>query len=79
MRPGTPTMQIKGKILAESAKAIQFQIHSIAGYPEDQPFKSSWFPLSQTSKITHAKPESEELDELTVSVWIMQQKGYEYE
>lgn len=66
MRPGDPVIEIKGKKLRESAKAIQFEFSQANGVCLDQA-RVEWFPFSQISKISE--------DSLIVSVWIMGEKG----
>jgi len=78
MRPGTPCIRIGGKILAESEKAIQIRMETILDTPEETP-TVQWFPLSQIDKIKHRLKSEETGDELWVSLWIMKQKGYDYE
>lgn len=61
---------IKGTILRETEKALQFRVDSISG--EDIDSKTEWFPKSQIDKQFTSKVDGE--DWLLVSEWILQQK-----
>lgn len=63
---------LTGYLLRESDKAVQFQVETVDGEPLGKP-KTEWFPFSQveSSQITHSP---NEMDTLTVSQWIVDQK-----
>jgi hypothetical protein len=64
---------LTGYRLKETDKAVQFQVETVDGEPL-QEAKTEWFPLSQveSSQTTHTP---DEMDTLTVSEWIVEQKG----
>lgn len=64
---------IKGNILRETDKAIQFEIEEIAGQTlEDR--TTMWFPLSQMKSITRSH--STELDSIEVAEWILKKAEF---
>lgn len=65
--------QLHGQIMAQSAKAIQFQIWD----DELDTFRTEWFPLSQISSIHRMyNPETETFDIIMTSEWVLKQKGW---
>ena len=63
--------QLQGEIVGESAKAIKFSV-----YDSDQDKTiTEWFPVSQLSSIHRMfDAETDTLDVLMVSEWILKQK-----
>ena len=89
-RESEPTYTLKGKHLAESAKAVKFRVDDIvedvnlSGVNLDSP-KIEWFPFSQISRMVKVPPPNytenapdaeEEKDIIVVKRWILQQKGF---
>jgi hypothetical protein len=76
----TTYVQLRGYHKRETDKAILFDIREIEGEPLDKP-KQEWFPVSQMKSQTYKKDRTmadiDELDELWVSQWIAQQKGFD--
>jgi len=74
-RPGDKFINLSGKILGETAKAIRFSVEGVAGKRLGQSqYRTVWFPLSQVNSIVHQPPHSTEDDTLKVSEWIWKQK-----
>ena len=71
MRATDPVHTITGTYIADTAKAIHFEIHAICN-EACEPNKQ-WFPFSQVSKIT--KDKNVGCDTLIVSEWILKEKG----
>lgn len=63
--------KLKGTILHETEKAIQFNIDSVQGeYLEDS--QTEWFPISQTKSITRTSGQG--TDEIEVAEWLLKRK-----
>lgn len=74
-RPGDKFINLSGKILGETAKAIRFSVEGVAGKRLGQSqYRTVWLPLSQVNSIVHQPPHSTEDDTLKVSEWIWKQK-----
>lgn len=65
---------IEGYAFGETAKALNFEIHTISGEEIASP-KKEWFPFSQLKKIVRQPKNSQERDMIIVSEWICKQKG----
>jgi hypothetical protein len=63
---------LHGSVLSETAKAMKFEIEKINEDTLEEP-QVEWFPFSQIKSIMKSK--SQELDNITVSDWIMDAKG----
>jgi len=77
MSRSTVVHAVYGEKLAESAKAIKWQIREIQGiyiYELGEPVKIDWFPFSQVSK-SFTSPDKKD-NYLIVSEWILEQKGF---
>jgi hypothetical protein len=75
----TVYLSLKGFIIAETDKAILFDVTSVSGTDLGQ-IKREWFPLSQVSKITRAskqaEPGSEEAkDTICAAEWLCAKKN----
>ena len=70
--PTDVLVTITGTHLAESAKAIKFQVLKIDGTPIDPP-KTEWFPFSQVRKI-FKNPHATGEDYLMATEWICKAK-----
>jgi len=65
---------LQGYKIRETDKAVQFEIHEVAGDPLESP-KKEWFPFSQMKSQTYNKtPGSNDFDTITVTQWIAEQK-----
>jgi hypothetical protein len=73
-RPGDEPFTLTGIHMAESEKAVQFEVQTIAGKKLDKP-QTEWFPFSQVISQTQAPKESEDLDTLKVKRWILEKKS----
>lgn len=74
-RPGDKLIQLSGKILGETTKAVRFSVEGVAGFGLSQnSFRTVWLPLSQIKAIVRQPPASSEDDTLEVSEWIWRQK-----
>ena len=74
-RPGDKLIQLSGKILGETTKAVRFSVEGVAGFGLSQNlFRTVWLPLSQIKTIVRQPPASPEDDTLEVSEWIWRQK-----
>jgi hypothetical protein len=70
---------LTGFIVAETEKAILFEVREISGSPVADPVRE-WFPLSQVSKIVrapkNAEPGSREaMDWILAAEWLCLKKG----
>jgi len=65
MRPVAEVIKIEGELKLETAKAILFCVHSIAGVEQENQ-KEHWFPKSQLETFDQTSAEC--------SKWILQQK-----
>jgi hypothetical protein len=80
-RTPSPQITLLGYHLRESDKAVLFKVHQVDGEewtPESGSNKDRdhWFPLSQMSKQVYSRDGTEgEMDSITVSQWICEQKG----
>lgn len=63
---------LHGSVLAETGKAMKFEIEKINDDTLDEP-QIEWFPFSQIKTIM--KSHDQELDYITVTDWIMDAKG----
>lgn len=72
-RPTDPIITIEGFHKGETAKAVCFEIWKIndENCPEQ---KTEWFPLSQIKRTIRQPKNSQEMDTLVVSQWIMKAK-----
>lgn len=75
----TVYISLRGFIIAETEKAILFDVTSVSGCDIGQT-KREWFPLSQVAKINRAskqaEPGSEEAkDEISAAEWLCEKKG----
>lgn len=78
MYEDTPTpkeilMTVKGNILAESDKAVKFEVIDVAGELIEPTVE--WFPISQIRKSFSSKNARDE-DTLTVTQWILRKKDF---
>ena len=74
-QPPAKTIQLSGFILAETGKAMKFEVQMV----EDRDIalcnqKQIWLPLSQVTKILRQPPNAQEQDVIHVSAWIWGQK-----
>lgn len=73
--PSKNSHVIGGYITGQTGKAVCIELMQIDGQevePEQQ--KKHWFPLSQVSSVYTNRSPGGELDTITVSHWICQQK-----
>lgn len=66
-------LSIKGTVLRETEKAVQFRIDEVRGTPIDQT-ETVWIPLSQVEKRMTDKSRSGE-DTMMISEWIAEKIG----
>lgn len=71
-RPATVYKTLTGNRLAETAKAVLFQVKFVSGHPVEK-VVSEWFPLSQISKL-YKDPTQPDCDWIMVPEWILGQK-----
>lgn len=64
---------LEGFAHAETGKAVQFEIYKIGDEHMGAP-KKEWFPFSQVKRIVRQPKNSQEMDTLVVSEWIMKAK-----
>lgn len=72
MTRSTTYISIKGTVLRETEKAVQFRIIDIGGEEIDPIDK--WIPFSQTEK-RFTDPHSEDEDTMMISEWIADKLG----
>lgn len=70
---------LTGFIVAETEKAVLFEVHEISGSPVADPVRE-WFPLSQLSKIVRASKQAEPgsreaMDWILAAEWLCLKKG----
>ena len=73
-RAGTVWVTLTGTKVAETGKAVLFDIKKISGEEVELETPRQWFPFSQVSKMTTDK-NSVCNDTMMVSEWICKEKG----
>lgn len=71
----SPTIQLSGKIVTETPKAMRFFLEMVADrdVPQDKQI-SIWVPLSQIPKLLRQSAHSTDQDVIHISEWIWKQK-----